>query len=294
MCQNTVVFDIDNEQVLNEALLPGVLKKLPKKQIFWDWMGRRYSEKSNTFSRQLRGYVFGQGNRSKINVETRALSLSDCYWLMHKDEIVTFESVSPYFNNFWKGEGPYEGGSIPTLYVNGYLPKQWLDKDRLYKSKEKHEVMCYKLCDGMGIPAAQVEEYEDGIVVYNFTTSDLMFEPADSAGLFDPEDFTPSDLFKTFGLFAYDMLFIDALTGNGDRHSGNFGFLRNANTGEYVGHAPLFDFDHAFGSKSIPDVLINEVNHLKTLLPERHKALITRARQMDLHDYFRERLEVLS
>ena len=41
------------------------------------------------------------------------------------------------------------------------------------------------------------------------------------------------------------MIIIDAVIGNGDRHAGNFGWLRNTDTGEYVSMAPLYDFDHA-------------------------------------------------
>lgn len=37
------------------------------------------------------------------------------------------------------------------------------------------------------------------------------------------------------------MIIIDAVIGNGDRHAGNFGWLRNTDTGEYVSMAPLYD-----------------------------------------------------
>jgi hypothetical protein len=37
------------------------------------------------------------------------------------------------------------------------------------------------------------------------------------------------------------MLAIDYLTGNIDRHWGNFGILRNADNLEILGHAPLYD-----------------------------------------------------
>lgn len=52
------------------------------------------------------------------------------------------------------------------------------------------------------------------------------------------------------------MLIIDAIIGNGDRHAGNFGWLRNADTGEYVSMAPLYDFDHALDSTLESDRLL--------------------------------------
>ncbi len=54
------------------------------------------------------------------------------------------------------------------------------------------------------------------------------------------------------------MLIIDAITGNGDRHAGNFGWLRDTNTGAYISMAPLYDFDHALDSKSQSDRLITD------------------------------------
>ena len=47
------------------------------------------------------------------------------------------------------------------------------------------------------------------------------------------------------------MLIIDAITGNGDRHAGNFGYLRDADSGEYLGMAPLYDFDHALDASAM-------------------------------------------
>ena len=52
------------------------------------------------------------------------------------------------------------------------------------------------------------------------------------------------------------MILTDAIFGNGDRHAGNFGYLRDANTGEYLSMAPLFDFDHALDAKGTTDNLL--------------------------------------
>lgn len=54
------------------------------------------------------------------------------------------------------------------------------------------------------------------------------------------------------------MLIIDAIIGNGDRHAGNFGWLRSSDTGEYISPAPLYDFDHALDSMSVIDRLIRD------------------------------------
>ena len=54
------------------------------------------------------------------------------------------------------------------------------------------------------------------------------------------------------------MLIIDAIIGNGDRHAGNFGWIRNTDTGEYVCMAPLYDFDHALDSTLESDRLLTD------------------------------------
>lgn len=41
--------------------------------------------------------------------------------------------------------------------------------------------------------------------------------------------------------FLDNMIAFDYIINNTDRHLGNFGFLRNATTGEYLGPAPIFD-----------------------------------------------------
>ena len=54
------------------------------------------------------------------------------------------------------------------------------------------------------------------------------------------------------------MLIIDPIIGNGDRHAGDFGWIRNTDTGEYVCMAPLYDFDHALDSTVESDRLLTD------------------------------------
>ena len=48
------------------------------------------------------------------------------------------------------------------------------------------------------------------------------------------------------------ILFMDTLVANLDRHTFNYGFLRNADTGEYIGLAPNFDNNLSLISLSYP------------------------------------------
>lgn len=293
MCKDRPVFDIENENVLCHNLLPGAMSKNASKESFVYWMEKRYSEKSNTFSRKLRGLVFGQGNRQFINEKTHALSLSDCYWVKDKIDETPFEDISPYKSDFWNGEGYYNGKSIPTLYVNGYLSKYWLDRRTLIKAKEKHEVYCSEIGKTLGIDIVSISEHVDGIAVTNFTNTKIMYEAADSSGKLDPEDFTTDDILEHFGVKGFDMLFFDALVGNGDRHAGNFGFMRDSDSGEYLGMAPLFDFDHAFESNNTEDVLIKEVIKIKERYKNRFDELCEKLHGIEILQYVAKRLMAL-
>ncbi len=86
-----------------------------------------------------------------------------------------------------------------------------------------------------------------------------MLEQADMSGRIDPDDFTDNDILELFDIKGLQMLVIDAIVGNGDRHAGNFGFLRSADTGEYIGMSPLYDFDHALDSENEYDRLIKDL-----------------------------------
>ena len=256
MCKDKAVYSIKEETVINKELLPGLMMKNACDITFKSWLKKRYSSGTNTLARQLRGITFGQGNRIEIDKTTRALSLSDCYWLKNEDENIAFENISPYYTDFWKGENEYYGGAIPTLYVPGYVSKAWISKDYLYKKGCEIEIECSNICLNVGLNCAEVKEYNGGIIVKNITDTKYMLEQADMTGLFDDENYTDDNIIHEFGLDGYKMILIDAVFGNGDRHLGNFGYIRNADTGEYINMSPLYDFDHALDAKGLNDRLI--------------------------------------
>ena len=111
-----------------------------------------------------------------------------------------------------------------------------------------------------GISAAEVTAGKKGdILVKNFTNSDIMFEQAIVSGnVFRSDNWDDDDIVNEFGLDGFKMLLVDAVFANGDRHAGNFGYLRDANTGDYLGMAPLFDWDHALDATGTNDILTRD------------------------------------
>lgn len=259
-CKNIPVYNIDTEEVYNTRLLPGYMQVCPCAATFKIWFKLRYSSNTNSLARQLKGISFGQGNRVSINKTTRALSLNDSYWVKPMNDPTRFEQVSPYYAPFWTGAGVYSGQAIPTLYVGGYLNKQWVSSSVLEKYGDNLgvEAEVSALCKFCGVLANSVWVIDGGVAVQNFTSPSLMLEQADQSGKLDPDDFNESDIIRLFKKNGVQLIAMDAIIGNGDWHAGNFGWMRDTNTGAYVCMAPMYDFDHALDSKSDSDRLISD------------------------------------
>lgn len=69
------------------------------------------------------------------------------------------------------------------------------------------------------------------------------------------------------------MIFMDTICANPDRHTNNFGFLRDVKTGELIGFAPNYDNNMALISRGYPskprskDMLISLFNELMEEYP---------------------------
>lgn len=297
MCKDVSVYDVKTETVLCQELLPGCMQRLPCNQTFKLWAERRYAEVSNSVAKRLREN-FNQKTEAEIDMETGVFSLSDCYWLKSKDSGKKFEQVSPYFADFWKGIGEWRGEAIPSLYVGGALDKYWDNKGDLIKIGRglEQEVLAVQLYKAAGISCNAITRTKEGICVKNFTNHDKMLEQADASGRLDSEDFTDADIVEMFGENGMEMLVVDAITANTDRHVGNFGFLRDANTGEYLGMAPLYDFDQILQSNHTKDVLMRDtIQAIKQFPEHRQRAIniVKTAVVSHLHPIFTERANVL-
>ena len=268
-CKSAPVYDIDKEEVIAKGLLPGIMRVYgADSTTFTLWSKSRYSSQTNGIARRLGSKIVGVGKRFKMNELSHMFSLSDCYWVGKEGESNRFKELSPYYVTFWKGDGVYNGKAVPTLYVGGYLNKEWRNSKDLvkYGVNSLNEIPCYNLCKACGVSVAEIHKEEDHIIVKNFTSDSLFLEQADQSGLLNPDDFSEEDIVSLFGWKGLQMLLIDAIVGNGDRHAGNFGWLRSTDTGEYVKMAPLYDFDHAFDSTSNSDILISDVSKIASRL----------------------------
>lgn len=251
--KNTPVYDIDNNILLDKQRAPGILQKYPSRETFSNWLLTRYSSNTNAFAHTTL-------SREVLDRETHIFNLSDCYWIAD-DNTISFENMSPYLNKS-------KDYTIPTLYTNGCLTKRWLSPTQLLKCGDNVgiEVECSYLTRLCHIPCAKVTHYsKNSIIIENFTSKDIMLESAEVSGKLNPDDFDETDIINLFHLNGFRMILLDAIFGNGDRHAGNFGYLRDSNTGEYLIMAPIYDFDHALDATGTTDnLLLDAINISKS------------------------------
>ena len=260
MCKDVPVYNVTQNIILNEDLLPGCM--LSATMTYSQWMKTRYSASTNVSSRRLMLRAFGTDNHNLTLKVTRALSLSDCYWLKQQNEEVFFSEVTPYLNKEWDGSGIFKGGSISTLFVNGASDKRWIDSNTLLKVNSYKELEPYTLCGELGLQdyAACASMSKEGLIVTNFTSTDCFLESMEQSGFVGEEDNPLEKAIEFFEERTVALLVIDYLVEHDDRHFGNLGFMRDANIGKYLGMACYYDFDWAWsdGVTPLPNMAIQK------------------------------------
>ena len=251
MCKDVEVYDISRNVVLSENLMPGCI--LRGTMQYSEWMKTRYSAGSNVSARRLMLKAFGSDNHESAIEATRTLSLSDCYWLKKQNEKVSFNEVTPYLHTEWDGTGVFKGGSISTLFVNGAADKQWLDSKTLLKVKSYKEYEPYLLCTALELKnVTEAKITDDGILLTNFTSTNQFLESMEQSGFSRELDNPREKAVDIFKEQAVALFVVDYLVEHDDRHWGNYGFLRDSNTGEYLSMAPYYDFDWAWSGAVVP------------------------------------------
>lgn len=226
----------------------------------------------------------------------KGLSLTDCYWVTYPNDQKTFAEVNLFDNRFsqvlsqiaFTGYGSSPASkfrSSPEFTTNGMLPKAWRRKEGkvlLYKGgtsglantgKEPYsEFYAAQVAEAMGIPhvAYGLSKWKGQLcsTCELFTSKDISFVPA-STLIRTSRISQIIDWFDDHGWKndLADMLVLDAIIRNTDRHLGNFGFLVDNHTNQLLRPAPIFDN----GLSLYCYVMDNDLNNLaeqeKTLAP---------------------------
>lgn len=207
-----------------------------------------------------------------INV-THCLSLNDSYWVTKSDSEMSFQKYNLFDNRLdsvlssvaYTGHiepGNHRVGLTSEWTTGGSFPKAWRrinGETYLYKSGSCAEDMspyseffASQILDHLRLKHIPytLHKWKGHLasVCPLFNTKDVSYVPFHQ--VFDvssPWDVLRSALSIGEGVFEdiRAMYIFDILVANGDRHTLNFGFLRDNLTGRLLGTAPIFDNNNA-------------------------------------------------
>lgn len=210
------------------------------------------------------------------------LSLSDQYWIRPIDGDLQWSAINFFDNAFSEDIGDILLGKnkkneaidfgSPDNTSDGYLKKRWkiIGGNRcLLKSGSNpfmqqpfNEVIASNLAERLGIPHVSYSLTWDGGIPYSicedFISKDTELVSAwrimqtkkkgNSTSVYQHYLDCCAELGVEGIAHAVDqMIVLDFLIADEDRHQNNFGLVRNANTLEWLGVAPIFDSGSALG-----------------------------------------------
>lgn len=220
------------------------------------------------------------------------LSLSDQYWVRLRDSDLQWEEINFFDNPFSEDIGDVLLGKAskrtgidfcsPDNTSDGFLKKRWKiigGKRCLLKAGSNpfmqqpfNEVIATLVAEHLEIPHVPYTLlWDDGVpysVCEDFITPDTELVSAWRVmqSVKKQNDVSVHQHYlnccETLGVsgirHAVDqMIVLDYLIANEDRHQNNFGLIRDANTLEWLGAAPIFDSGSSFGYDKLPGQILS-------------------------------------
>jgi len=241
-----------------------------------DWLRGRSIPASRAGIRDLYARL-GRESTEYLILKCYALSLSDHYWVRPIGSAISWSDVNFFENDFSRDMGEMLFGREPAdkKRINlmspdntseGWLKKKWIIADGKrklvkggndpWRQEPYNEAIASAIMQRLGIPHVPYTLTFDGgeslCVCDNFLSVETEFVSA--WRVFHSQIMRDSDSEFSHFLRCCDllgivgiqpeiekMLTLDYIIANEDRHFNNFGFIRNADTLEWVGFAPIFD-----------------------------------------------------
>jgi len=266
-------------KVLQEERLPFGLKdrgNMTQYAIqFNNWLAGRGISESRTDYQNIKN-KFHAKSAKELMIKAYGLNLTDHYWFHHVKNEMTWKDKNYFDNPFdklipGKGINPEIDESVtkqsPNLCVDGSIEKRWIIKDgtrvllkgSLYKRMQEpfNEAIVSRI----------LHEYKINHVYYSLGRTEGKNIPYSECGCMvtkDTEYINAQYVMNTEEYYRKDpylhflemcsksgiqnaktnideMIAMDFIIGNVDRHKGNFGIIRDANTLEWLRIAPIFD-----------------------------------------------------
>jgi hypothetical protein len=214
------------------------------------------------------------------------LGLADQYWVLPSGESLDWHTINFFENEFSEDIGNLLFGRkisdsmnlfSPDNTADGNLKKKWKISSgkRIlvkggsdpFRQEVYNEVIASLIAEKLGIDHAiygLVEEHDD-VCCYseNFVSPDTDLVPASQIlkAFKKRNDISEYEFYidccEKLGISDIrqnleKMIVLDYILGNEDRHLNNFGLIRNAETLEWVGMAPIYDSGSSLGYDKLP------------------------------------------
>ena len=277
------------------------------------WLRHRTIPKNRAYVHSLLAKCGLNLNRPMTIISVcKALSLNDCYWVAEDGDTSTFAKINLYDNPFsnvlaalaFTGYGSSIRSSLtssPEFTTNGMLRKCWRrisGKIYLYKGGTEgasntgfepySEFYAAQVAQAMGINAIPygLSKWKGTLcsTCKLFTSKDYAFLPVGrlvTRGGFKAVTEYYQQLGPAYLAALGDMVILDALICNVDRHFGNFGFLIDNQTNQIVSPAPLFDHGNSLFSLAGQDAWESDTaldEYIRTLQPSAYDDFIGTAK----------------
>ena len=239
---------------------------------FTAWLESRAIDSHRTNSRLLKK-ALRLANKDDANtvLAVNAVTITDNYWFKEDGSILTWEDVRFKENYFDMLAlcGDFESfnrpaSRTPELTNIGSFEKCWRLIDGkwwLYKTGTAFEyfseLFIARLAEKLNFPIAKYELSENYVRTLDFTNgNEFNFESAES--LVGDDEFYDVNFNKFLSIskeIASDylkMIYLDTVCYNVDRHTKNYGVLRDTKTGAIVSLAPNYDNNIALISRGYP------------------------------------------
>ena len=220
--------------------------------------------------------MFNTTEKCELIVKSYGLNITDHFWIHEKNKSIKWEDVNYFENNF---DEIIIGSNVdfsidknvktpsPNFCVDGSIVKRWIINEkgeRVLLKGSRYGIMQEPFNEA--IASLVMDEFKIRHVRYELkrtrdhipyseckTMSDTEHEYINANWVLGLEDCGIKDVYNHYIEICSrngiknakeridEMIAIDFIIGNEDRHKGNFGIIRNANTLEWVDIAGIFD-----------------------------------------------------